>query len=152
MQILLSMSPQYGQTLCHIIALEGKGRGLDFRFVLLQMPKRWDTQFELPFRNTWGSKTGPSSPHLKWRVLSPKASGLQSHQCVEGSGSLLVHTCSDMVAMETHTLHGCAHSVWVFCCGLLSGGILPIFDEICVLPFSMLPHSLGPPCAQVCTF
>ena len=78
MQILLGMSPQYGQTLLHIVALEGKGRGLDLHFVLLQMPKRWDTQLQLPFRNAWGVKERHllSSPltNKAW-VLSPKASG-----------------------------------------------------------------------------
>lgn len=118
---------------------EGKGGGLDLHFVLLQLPKKWGTHLELPFRTTWRVKERPLlcfSPHKQG--VSPESENirLQSHRLLEGSGSLWVCTCGDMAAVETHECCQCAHFVWIFCCSLVSGGILPTFGEISVSSLS----------------
>lgn len=149
------MSPQYRQTLLHIVALERKGRGLDLHFFfLLQMPKRWDTLLELPFRNTPGVKERLllSCPLTnKARVLSPKASGssltsvwreVAPYWYVLGVTWWPWKPVHFMIALTL-----CGFSVAV--CSL--GEFCPFF-YICVLPLFMLSHSLGPLCALVCNF
>jgi len=140
MRILLGISPQHGQVLLHRAAVEGKGRGLDLHFVLLQMPERWDTK-EAP----------PQLPLCKHSASpDPKAAS----SCLRGvRRAVLVRTCGGTAAVETCMLHQRAHSAGVFCCCLLSGGFLPVSDGcICILPFSMLSHSLGPLCSLIHNF
>lgn len=145
MQILLGMSPQHGQTLLHVVALEGKGRGLDLHFVLLQMPRKWGAQLGLPFRNTWGAKEKPLlSPGLtnKAWVLSPKALGSSlTSVWWEEAPYWYVPAVTRWLWKPAHftgALTRCGFSVrW----SARRGNSAHFWWNTCVLPFSMLSHS-----------